>query len=122
MSKKDQSRNFDFDEWVTLAREDPERFERLREEKIRDMIAAVPENMRQRMQGLQWRIDRIRQTANNPMASCLRLSSMMWDSVLGEDGLVQTIEDLGKTPETRNTRARREATVIHFDKSGGDAD
>ena len=117
MTRKDQEAEFDFDEWVRLARENPEQFELLREQKIREMIADVPDEIRHRMEGLQWQIDQMRQTAKNPMASCIKISAMMWDTVLGDEGLVQSIENLGKPQPVSDTENRKKAKIIDFGKS-----
>ena len=122
MSTKDQHTDFDFDQWVRLAREDPERFEQLRQQKIAEMIAEVPEEIRKRMEGLQWKIDQMRQTASNPMASCIRISSLMWDTVLGEDGLVQSIESLDQAPSDGQRKEREPAKIIDFGRSHGSGD
>lgn len=110
---------FDFDQWVRLAQEDPDLFEQMRLQKIREMIEDVPEELRHRIEGLQWQIDQMRQSARNPMASCIKISSMMWDSVLGEEGLVQTIENLGKVPRPDQQKHLKQAKIIEFDKSPG---
>ncbi len=77
----------DFDEWAALAREDPQAFEKMRLAAIDEYIASVPDTHRQRLRRLQWRIDQERRLARNPMSACLRISRMMWDSLLGEGGL-----------------------------------
>ena len=46
------------------------------------------------MNGLQWRIDQVRKSANMPPAACLKISSIMWDSAIGESGLAQAIGQL----------------------------
>ncbi len=113
-NKKQTGKSFDFDEWVRLAQDDPEKFEQLRRERIEQMMAQVPESMRQRIEGLQWQIDQARDRSKNPLASCIKISSMMWDSVLGDAGLVQTIEDLGKSTTRKEPDSRPAATVLDF--------
>ncbi len=51
--------DFDFDQWATIARQDPEQFERMRQQLINEVIAQSPEHLKQRMEGLQWQIDQI---------------------------------------------------------------
>jgi len=117
MTTKKPVTEFDFDQWVRLAQEDPDHFEQMRLQKIREMIEDAPEELRHRIEGLQWQIDQMRQTARNPMASCIKISSMMWDLVLGEEGLVQTIENLGKTPKSEQQKQLKQAKIIEFGKS-----
>ncbi len=114
MKDNDKDEELDFDQWVRLAQENPERFEELRRQRIEAMIAQAPEDIRKRIEGLQWRIDQLRQTSKNPMAACIRISTMMWDFVLGRDGLVQSIENLGKTPEDRDGALRTDARILDF--------
>lgn len=82
---------FDFDHWAALARNNPARFERDRRAAIARLLRQVPPPRRQRLRGLQWRIDQVRCTARTPLAACIRLSQMMWDSVHGERGLAATL-------------------------------
>ncbi len=39
---------FDFDAWVELAKNDPEKFEQKRKEAVSELIESVPEPMQQR--------------------------------------------------------------------------
>jgi hypothetical protein len=73
--------DFDFEVWATLAREDPEEFERRRRAAIDALIASRPAN-RQRLEGTQFRIDMERKLARTPLKACLRLSEMMWETFL----------------------------------------
>ncbi len=99
MVKTDQS-TFDFDQWAELARTDPEGFETRRKALIDAVIEAAPEGRRQRLVGLQWRIDQVRRLSRTPLGACVRLSGMMWDAVSGKGGLVEAIERLaGLSPE-----------------------
>lgn len=58
--------DFDFDQWATIARQDPEQFERMRQQLINEVIAQSPEHLKQRMEGLQWQIDQIRKQSSSP--------------------------------------------------------
>jgi len=69
---------FDFDAWAKLARENPAEFERQREAALRATIAAAPPEFRQRLEGLQFRLNLERQRAGTPLGSCVRLNSLMW--------------------------------------------
>lgn len=77
----------DFDTWANLARTDPEAFESLRQAAIEQCIANAPAENRDRLRRLQWRIDQERRRAGTPLGACIRLSRMMWQSLLGEGGL-----------------------------------
>jgi hypothetical protein len=91
---------FDFDYWRKLAAEDPQGFEVARRDALMAVISRAGEHRQQRLQGLQWRIDRVRETAANPMAACVKISSMMWDKMLGDGGLLESLRRLeGIEPE-----------------------
>jgi len=102
---------FDFSHWSRLARQDPPEFERQRQLAIDELIDRLPQHRRLRLQRLQWRIDQVRRRAGTPMAACLVLSRMMWDSVLEEDGLLHT---LGARGPAHSRPPAREATILPF--------
>lgn len=75
-----QSNRIDFDYWLQLAQDDPERFESLRSETLETCIKRATDSQQVRLRCLQWRIDRIREKTKNPMMACIRISDMMWDT------------------------------------------
>ena len=75
------SSNFDFDEWLDLLKRDPESFESRRLESIEELIISAPEDKQHRLRCLQWKIDRIREKMPTPLAACVAISDMMWDSL-----------------------------------------
>jgi hypothetical protein len=87
---------FNFDRWVELAKADPAAFEAWRSAWIEEAIASAPPDCRQRMRGLQFRIDLERRRARTPLKACIRLSQMMWQSVMGENGLMDALNGLGQ--------------------------
>ena len=105
--------DFPFDEWASLARHDPREFETARQKVLQSLIESAPLTQRRRLEGLQWQIDRERERADNPMASCIKISSMMWDKVLGEGGLVDNLEQLSGAKPVRE-QASRQASVLPF--------
>ncbi|MBI3562400.1 MAG: DUF3135 domain-containing protein [Gammaproteobacteria bacterium] len=103
----------DFETWMTLAKEDPVRFEALRLETIDEFIAQVPEDKRLQLRRLQWRIDRVRERAGTPLAACVALSRMMWDSFTELRECYQ--EMLKDEPSLLRKRTpSRNATVLTF--------
>ena len=87
-------KSFDFDEWMRLAQQQPEEFQKRREAIIEAAIAKAPQHLEPRLRGLQWKIDRVRETSANPLAACVRISRMMWDSIYSENGLLRALERL----------------------------
>lgn len=106
--------SFDFGCWMHLARTDPQAFERRRREVLDQVIRNAAPSRRRRLQGLQARIDLERQRARTPMAACLRLSSMMWDSV--HDDLLPLLARLSlpDTPAPAPGSTQRSARIIPF--------
>lgn len=100
----------DFDQWAALAKSDPEAFEAKRAEVIEDMIRRMPEHKQHRMRCLQWKIDQVRNQASNPMAACIKLSEMMWDSLVGPGGLREALERVGE----QNFEPLPKARVLNF--------
>ncbi len=100
----------DFDQWSELAKSDPAAFEAKRAEAIEDMIQRMPEHKQERMRCLQWKIDQVRNQASNPVSACIKLSEMMWDSLVGPGGLKEVLERVGD----RNFEPLPKATVVDF--------
>ena len=60
----------DFDDWLQLAMNDPDAFEVARTAAIGSFLSSTPAHSRQRLTGLQWRIDMLRTRSKTPMAAC----------------------------------------------------
>jgi hypothetical protein len=86
-----RTQSIDFEQWRRLASQDPEGFEAQRLVLIEAVIGAASQRRQRRLRGLQWRIDQMRARASNPMAACISLSTMMWESFAGEGGLEQVL-------------------------------
>jgi len=80
--RQEQHKSYvDFDEMLALAKSDPATFEVRREEYIESFLTSIPAEKQPRLRGLQWQIDQTRQLARTPMASCIAISNLMWDSL-----------------------------------------
>ncbi len=115
MGDKDTA-HYDFDHWRQLAEQDPAAFEALRRRILDEAISAAPGRRQERLRRLQWRIDQTRRTAANPLAACLRISAMMWESVSGPQGLVRTMNLLANRWDgvPRPLPQRRAGRVLRF--------
>ncbi|MCU7843442.1 MAG: DUF3135 domain-containing protein [Candidatus Thiodiazotropha sp. (ex Monitilora ramsayi)] len=82
-----KTEKLDFDYLTGLAQSNPPEFERLRQNAIDAYIATLPQERQARMRRLQWRIDQVR-SRHSPMGACVKLSGMMWDHLLGPQGLL----------------------------------
>ncbi|HHH44137.1 MAG TPA: DUF3135 domain-containing protein [Gammaproteobacteria bacterium] len=101
----------DFDRFSQLAKSDPEGFEARRAELIEQMIQRMPAHKQQRMRCLQWKIDQVRNQAKNPMAACIKISEMMWDSLVGPGGLREVLEQV----RNGNFTPPPKASVLEFE-------
>lgn len=106
--------DFDFEQWARLAREDPEGFEARRAETIARVIDKVPDHHRKRLEGLQWRVDLMRQHCKNPMAACLSISDLMWETMVGRNGLLESLRALADLDTDHGACPEGDATVIPF--------
>ncbi len=104
----------DFDEWRLLAISDPEGFEAARRKVLDEVIAQAPENRRHRLKGLQWRVDRVRERSTSPLAACISLSGMMWESLAGENGLLDVLR--GEQGVGHHEPKSQHSTVIQLHK------
>lgn len=110
--------SFDFDEWSRLAAADPSAFEARRLALIEEFLGQFPASEQRRLRGLQFHIDMERRRARTPMAACLRLSAMMWDSLLGSEGLKSALDQLlqpaSQTPPPLSRPPRPTGRVLPF--------
>lgn len=103
------SGKWDFNEWMNLASSDPEAFEARRQQVVHELIEESPRERRQRLRCLQWRIDQVRQRSSTPMAGCISLYGMMWESLLGDGGLAEALNQAaGASPP----RPRKSAHIV----------
>jgi len=111
MMEKKKTAEIDFDTWSEMARTDPDTFELMRQAAIENAIQGASESNRQRLRCLQWRIDQERRLANTPMAACLRISRMMWRTVLGPGGLNDRFGELQGLFSERPNQIRANAPL-----------
>ena len=107
--------DFDFDKWAQLARDDPEAFERQREATVRALIATAPPEHRQRLEGLQFRLNMERQRSGTPLGACVRMNTLMWA------GFHRLRKELNAAARglAAPQPARAGAEVISFDQARG---
>ena len=105
------SRRIDFEQWSWLARNDPEKFEEMRTRMLESALRGSRGTSRRRLEQLQWRIDRVRETNPNPLAACIAISDMMWETF---QGLAERYQDPRPAPgpEARSSGAK----VVSIDK------
>ena len=97
----------DFDTLRRMARDNPDGLEALRKKLVAELLDEAGPERRQRLEGLQFRIDMERRRAANPLAATIKLSSMMRDSLLR---LQQAINE----PDQARAATARSASVLSF--------
>lgn len=109
------TKSFDFEAWSLLWQKDPQMFEEQRRAAVDALIDAVPEAERQRLRGLQCRIDLERERARTALGACVRLNTLMWESL---ERLRVALQDLQATgPDVAGpaqASPRRPADIIRF--------
>ena len=102
--------SMNFDKWMSLASDDPDAFERMRQQVVTEFINNTSTHRRQRLRCLQWRIDMIRKRSKTPMAACQKLYSMMWDSLLEHK---EALDNIHAVQRKRN-QVLKTARIIPF--------
>jgi hypothetical protein len=115
-----ETESFNFDEWTSLAKVAPEKFEQRRSECITSLIENTGRKD-QRLQGLQFRIDMERTLARTAMKSCLKISSLMWDSFFYFDDAMQKMfhENPRDVLKQLQPSHAQDAKIIPFKGKGG---
>ncbi len=96
-----------FERLLDMAKNDPDALERLRQEHVKATINNAPGEYRQRLSGLQFRIDGQRRLAKTPMSACIGISQMMHESLHQLKGYI----DGEELPSNEEMQA---ATVLAF--------
>ena len=102
-------RKMGFEDWLELAKTNPEAFEAKRQEAVEAAISNAPANIQPRLRGLQWRVDRTRDLASSPVSSMMAISNMMWDNYHYLNGLLHHLAKPAETAKPVHT-----ATVLPF--------
>ncbi len=103
----------DFDDLLRLARDDPEHFEVVRQRTIATYIATLPDERQDLMNRLQWRIDQERRN-RTPLSACMRISTLMWENLLGSHGLLGCIQKSGLAAKRGAPPGRNDNNIIQF--------
>lgn len=111
--------DFDPNEWVKLATENPEEFERKRLAIIEELIGSAPPGIQDRLRGLQFRIDMERRRSGSQLGGALRIQQMMWDRFADLRMALQDLVAMQESPDERplpsgSDEEPASATVIPF--------
>ena len=110
MQEQPQSDSFDFDSWATLAQTDQNAFELKRKKILEAVIAEAPARNQTQLRRMQCKLDRIREIAPTPVAACVRMQELMWESVLGDNGLLDRLQ---QSP-TSSPPSANSAKILEF--------
>lgn len=111
MSERTAIHRIEFEQWARLARQDPETFEQLRHWLLDAHIARSSSAHHERLRRLQWRIDRLREQASNPMAACVQISDLMWTTF---DRLGKAYHDPQALQPERDPARPKTAAIVPF--------
>jgi len=111
MNERTAIHRIDFEQWAWLARQDPETFEQLRHRLLDAHIARSSSAHREHLRRLQWRIDRLREQASNPMSACVQISNLMWTTF---DQLGKAYHDPDALQPQNSTARPKTAAVLPF--------
>jgi len=108
------ARQIDFDHWSELAKSDPASFELLRTRTLQACIDRSSSDRQERLRCLQWRIDQIRSQSGTPLAACVKISGIMWDTFNRLGHLYNQVEQLNAGIPVTPVQS---AKIIPFTKS-----
>lgn len=100
-----------FDDLTKMAQSDPKALESLRQRITQEVITGAPTHMRERLSGLQFQIDMVRQRNDHPIVTCAKISDMM-NKQLGDLRMALTAPDAYLDARTSN-----KATVLPFERT-----
>ncbi|MCG6886771.1 MAG: DUF3135 domain-containing protein [Proteobacteria bacterium] len=103
MTKPGAKQRFDFEQMSELARTDPASFEQMRSHLLDDCIARSSTAHQVRLRRLQWRVDRLREQASNPLSACVQISDLMWTTF---NQLGQAYRNTGNPPAATRHSAK----------------
>ncbi|OZG72152.1 hypothetical protein BTA51_17520 [Hahella sp. CCB-MM4] len=69
-----------FDLLLEMAQKRPEELEALREQMVENVISSARSEYQNRLRGLQFQIDMTRAKSKTPLAACMRISELMYES------------------------------------------
>ena len=111
MTKRAAIQHIDFEQWALLAQKDPQTFEQLRHRLFEAYIARSTSSHQERLRRLQWRIDRLRDQADNPMSACVQISNLMWDTF---DQLGKAYKNPDACQSQKSLKTDKPADVLPF--------
>jgi len=107
----------DYDLLSQIAKTDEKRFEKIRQDLIDEFISSAPDDKKVMLARTQWKIDQIRQLSKNPVDAYLKISSLMWDSLIElSDKQIKLVATISGESDTtiKPDAPQRAATILPF--------
>ncbi len=101
-------------DWAQLARQDPQAFETMRTELLNEFIQNSPANQQRKLQGMQWKIELVRQRTNSPAEALAEITGMMWQSAQQLEKKQQDLLDVCAGKEFTPSPFRESAQILNF--------
>jgi len=101
-------------DWAQLAQQDPDAFEEMRVELLDEFIKNSPTSIQKRLEGIQWKIDLIRQHADSSAEVLTEISKMMWESTQQLGQKQQDLLNLCTGKETDTISNLESAQILNF--------
>lgn len=67
---------------ITWAEKEPELLQQWFEQEVENLISSAPITHQDKLRGLQFKIEMEKRRAKNPMASCIAISKLMYESFM----------------------------------------
>lgn len=101
-------------DWAQLARQDPQAFETMRTELLNEFIQNSPANLQRKLQGMQWKIELVRQRSSSPVEALAEITGMMWQSTQQLGKKQQDLLDVCTGKEFTPSPVRESAQILNF--------
>lgn len=115
--KPNNSSENTFEYWSDLASNNPQEFEEIRKEAIRNCINNLSDDKRIAFERFQWRIEQVIRKSKTPLGACIAISKMMSEKIYGEDGLLSAMESLASFSEKYDSMEHNEGAQTSLDNT-----
>ncbi len=104
-------------DWAQLAQQDPDAFEAMRAELLDEFIKNSPAHMQRRLEGIQWKVDLIRERAKSPAEVLAGISEMMWESAEHLRQKHLELVDLCSGKKSDTSAVQKSAQILDFSQA-----
>ncbi|GEM_PF-4036548 len=101
-------------DWARLAQQDPDAFEAMRAALLDEFIRNSPPHIQRRLEGIQWKVDLIRERAESPAEVLAGISEMMWESAEHLRQKHLELVDLCSGKKSDSSTVQKSAQILNF--------